>query len=188
MAWKQRPIGGIEVGRAFSVLLITAVTGMYVISTGERVVGALVTLASLALFAAVWIGYRKQHGSASREPRWRKRAPRVGGPTHPRPPTFLSCGSQLRRGSIFHVGATLAPKAEAYDRGSLTNSGQEGEGQEDVDCHEQPQALHPLQVGGSQMGEGRLPAGSRRGGPRNLLSALSAMWQGEPQRRNGSPS
>ena len=56
MAWKQRPIGGIEVGRAFSVLLITAVTGMYVISTGERVVGALVILASLALFAAVWIG------------------------------------------------------------------------------------------------------------------------------------
>ena len=61
VGWKQRPIGGIEVGRAFSVLLVTAVTGVYVLSTGERLVGALVILASLALFAAVWIGYRKQH-------------------------------------------------------------------------------------------------------------------------------
>jgi hypothetical protein len=26
------------------------------------------------------------------------------------------------------------------------------------------------------------------GGPRNRLSALSSMWQGEPQRKNGSPA
>lgn len=58
---KLRRIGGIEVGRAFSVLLVTAVTGMYVMATGERLVGALVILASSALFAAVWVGYRKQH-------------------------------------------------------------------------------------------------------------------------------
>jgi NADH:ubiquinone oxidoreductase subunit 2 (subunit N) len=61
VAWKLRRIGGIEVGRAFSVLLVTAVTGMYVMATGERLVGALVILASSALFAAVWVGYRKQH-------------------------------------------------------------------------------------------------------------------------------
>ena len=62
-AWLEnlRRIGGIEVGRAFSVLLVTAVTGMYVMATGERLVGALVILASSALFAAVWVGYRKQH-------------------------------------------------------------------------------------------------------------------------------
>ena len=55
-----------------------------------------------------------------------------------------------------------------------------------VDCHEQSEAVHSLQVGGPRLGQGRLSSVCRRGGHRDF-PALSAMSQGEPQCRNACP-
>jgi hypothetical protein len=60
MPWKQRPIGGIQVGWAFYLLGLAAIGGIVLVATGERGLGAVVIVATLALSAAVWNRYRQQ--------------------------------------------------------------------------------------------------------------------------------
>ena len=121
----------------------------------------------------------RRSGTRSSSPRWVQRvrrgcsrcqpANRASGASRHRPVHLIGISSEWRDAVTSHSSPRPRSANELQGHGrrlrsERTGARREGLGKEDVDCHEKrPEAVHRLQVGGSQVGEGRLSADCRRG-------------------------